>query len=198
MTAFYKLERTPNPRKDGRKMPYHARFVNQTTTKMEKVINIASAFSSFSSSDIIGVLEVLKKVIILELSYGHNVELKDFAVFTVSLTCPPVYDKRKMNAAHVKFKTIRIRAAADFKNRLERKMRVAKAPVVKKPVYTLEKRKRLLMDHLAQHKYITAKDYRYLTALGRTTAAKELKTFIEEKLIVSRGNGPTTFYMAAD
>ncbi|MCC8153380.1 MAG: hypothetical protein LIP01_03685 [Tannerellaceae bacterium] len=197
MTAFYQLHRNPQRSKDEFFTAYHPRFVNKTTSRMEKVLELASSFSSFSSADIIGVLEVLKEVLALELADGHNVELAGFGTFTVSLQCPPFCNKEEIKTEYVEFKTIKMRVSADLKRKVKQKMVLAKAEDIKRARFRLEQRRKILIEHLEEYGYITSREYRLQTNLCKTTAAKELKQFVMEKLIVSKGNGPGTFYMIA-
>jgi len=195
MSALYRLHKNPNPRKDGLETAYHARFVNQKTSRMHKIGEMVSEFSSFSAADVVGLLEVLKEVIALELSNGCNVELEGFGTFTVSLKCPQRYNKNEIQTGEIEFRTVRMRVAADFKDKVKKNFFVYKAEDRSDVRYTLNQRREILLEHMNIHRYITAKEYRYHTYLYKSAAARDLKHFIAEGIIVKKGKGPGTFYL---
>ncbi|MCD7938562.1 MAG: HU family DNA-binding protein [Tannerellaceae bacterium] len=195
MPVFYRLHKSPTPRKDGKVTPYHPRFVNQTTARMDKIVALVSGSSIYSETEVVGVLTALKKVIALELSDGRNVELEGFGTFTVSLKCPPFCDKNLIRTKDVEFRTVRMRVAADFKKRVRNHIDIKKAEDVPSDRLRLTQRRKILLEHIEEHQYITAKEYRLSTHLYKSAAARDLKRFINEGLIVKKGSRTGTFYM---
>lgn len=193
--ATYKLVRNPNPKKDGTKMPYHARFVNEQTVRMPRVIKLETSFSSFSSSDIIGVLEVLGKVLEIELSGGHNVEIEGIGIFTVSLSCPPLYNEKEILSEDVKFKTIKIRVCEKLKRRVRENIHLTKSQEKRTGKTQPHQYKKILFEYLDHYRYITAKQYREKTGLSKSAVATLFRTFLAEGILVKEGSGAGTFYM---
>lgn len=75
MSATYNLFKSPPPQqKEGVKARLHARLVNQHTVRIDRLCEEISEISSFSSSDVKGMLDALQSRIAFHLAYGDIVE----------------------------------------------------------------------------------------------------------------------------
>ncbi len=91
MSATYNLFKNP-----GKGDNLHARQVNQYTVRIDALCEEISQISSFSSSDVKGVLEALKSRIAFHLKYGDIVELEGLGTFNASLKCPSLPTEKQI------------------------------------------------------------------------------------------------------
>jgi len=195
MSANYKLVRTPNSKKDGQSMPYHARFVSSGTLSLEEFIKVAEVRSSFSPADIKGVLQLLQDLMVDCLKFGYNIRLEGIGTFSLSIQCPAVMDKKKIRSESVHFRDVTFRSAVDLRKRLKgMPLFRAKEQKGKKTFSTDESRRRML-TYLDRYRFITRSTYMQLNHCCQTKAVNNLNQFCREGILVRHGRGPTTFYM---
>ena len=194
MAAEYKLVRNPNPHKDGEEQPYHARLVSKGTMDVEEFMEWAKVRSSFSTADIIGVVQLLQDMIVDGLKFGYNIELEGIGVFSASLKCRSTLMDKKIRAESIHFKDVNFRASKKLKDRL-RSMDVSRAEEVKKKEFSPEEREQRLLSYLETRKFITCRTYMRLNQISRSQATKEIHMYLSNKVLTCHGNGPTTFYM---
>ncbi|MCD7976255.1 MAG: HU family DNA-binding protein [Tannerellaceae bacterium] len=194
MAAYFKIVETPNPEKDGTQQPYHVRFSSKGTLKTKELVEEVSYGTTYTESDVYGMLSLLNTLLTRKLSAGYNVELTGIGVFTLSLQCPPEKEKKKIGAHNVTLRSIKFRPSKDLVKKVAQRITFQKRPEKDQITYTIDQRKAFLQHYLAKHLFITAKCYRQQTHLSKTAASIELKQFIQEGWILREGKGPTTFY----
>lgn len=195
MAGKYKLVRTPNPKKDGEVLPYHARFVSEGTVSIDDVIWEMESRSSFSSADIKGMMELLQRVVGDYLYSGRNVELEGIGTFSVSVSCRPVMDKKEIRAESVRFSGINYRASVKLRKKL-RSMPVSRVyEDEEKKSFTADECRARVERYLQRRQYITRNRYMELNHCSRSKACSDLKLLVEEGLLRHHGGGPYSFYM---
>ena len=193
MSANYKLVRNPDPKKSGETQPLHVRYVPNGTVSTDKLIKSILPRSSFSSADYKGMLQLIQDAIVENLMFGFDVELEGIGFFTVSLTTPPVMDKKKVRSEAVHFKDVKFRSSKKLRERLQ-VMPLFRVKEAARTKFTIEECEIRLMQYLEDHLHITGRMYVALNHCCKTKAAKHLKQFCQEGKIVRLGYGPTTFY----
>jgi predicted histone-like DNA-binding protein len=194
MSASYRLVRNPNPKKDGETQPLHPRFVPSYTVSTTEILDKIKNFSSFSSADLAGMLQLLKDTLADYLRSGVNVRIDGLGTFSVSLESRPVMEKTEIRAESIFFKDVKFTTAKEFKKRLAG-MPVTRLPEMEKKTYTLEECEERMMWYINKYGFITGAKYRGINNCCKTKAAAQLKQFRTEKKILRKGKGPTTFYV---
>ena len=121
MSATYNLFKNP-----GKGDNLHARQVNQYTVRIDALCEEISQISSFSSSDVKGMLEALKSRIAFHLKYGDIVELEGLGTFNASLKCPSLPTEKQITPHLVRFNKVVFRCSNELKKEL-RYMKVERA-----------------------------------------------------------------------
>ncbi len=194
MSANYRLVRNPNPKKDGKVQPLHARFVPSRTVSTEDLMEEIISKSSFSTGDVKGILQLLQDVIVNQLMLGSNIKFEGIGTFTVSLKCRPVMDKKEIRSESIHFKDVKFRSSKKLRQRLK-VMPLFRAIETEKENFSFEDCKKRLLWYLENKKpFITGRDYQWLNHCGKTKATTHLKLFRKEGIISRQGYGSTTFY----
>lgn len=182
MSATYNLFKNP-----GKGDNLHARQVNQYTVRIDALCEEISQISSFSSSDVKGMLEALKSQIAFHLKYGDIVELEGLGTFNASLKCPPLSNEKQITPHLVKFSKVIFRCSKELKNELQQmKLERANEPSRLKG-YTEEKRKTNILNYLKQNKTISSFTCRSLNSCSKYIALKDLQTLLTEGKIIRLG-----------
>lgn len=182
MSATYSLFRNP-----GKKDTLHARQVNQYTVRIDALCEEISDISSFSSSDVKGMLEALKSRIAFHLKYGDIVELEGLGTFNASLKCPPYSTEKQIPPHLVKFNKVVFRCASELKKELKyMKVERANAPSRLK-VYTPEKRKANILAYLANNDTISTLECRSINRCTKYIALKDIHELLDEGKIIRLG-----------
>ncbi len=193
--ARYKLVKTPNPNKDGKEMPYHARYAAYGTVNLDDLIGGSGGYVPFNSGVIKGVVQFLQEMIIRELKFGNNVELDGIGTFTVALQCPPVMNKKEIRAESIQFRTLLFRPSVKICDQLKT-IPLYRLPEEKGNIsFSLEERRERLTNRFTKQKRITGNDYVWMNHCSRASASRDLKLFCKEGLIERHGRGPTIYYV---
>lgn len=197
MSATYRLVRNPNPNKDGKIQPLHARFVPAGTVSLDDIIKDAQSRSSFSPADIKGMLQLFHELLSDYLMFGYQVELEGIGTFGVSLECRPVMDPKEIRAESVHFRTVNYRPAQKLLKRL-RAMPVSRSEKKERRPLPQAEGKERVFDYLNRSGYITVTDYMHLIGCSRPMANRQLREYIRQGLLIRRGRGPCTFYVGGE
>jgi len=192
--AQYKLVRNPNPKKDGKEMPYHARYVAYGTVGLDHLSQIIADRSSFPAGVVKGVVQMLQDLLVHELTYGNNVDVDGIGTFSVALQCPPVMDKKAIRAESISFRTVNFRPSAELCYRLQ-SIPLSREPEEKgKQSFTFEERLERVLDYFNRKERLTGNIYMSINECSRACATRDLQRFREEGLIERFGRGPTVYY----
>ncbi|MDH6304176.1 putative histone-like DNA-binding protein [Parabacteroides sp. PF5-5] len=194
MSVKYALYESPTPKGNGKKQALHARVVPTTTIRMNRIIKEVSAFSSFSSSDIKGMLQALVDQLVSHLEDGNELELEGLGHFSISLSCPKVTNPRQIKTQHIRFKTVKFRCSKEVKQRLYALEfeKVARDP--NGSPYSPKERKENILAHLEKYQTIQTSHCMHLNGCTRYLAKKDLKEMQQEGLIINLGQNKHSIY----
>lgn len=182
MSATYNLFKNP-----GKKETLHARQVNQYTVRLDALCEEISQISSFSSSDVKGMLEALKSRIAFHLKYGDIVELEGLGTFNASLKCPPLTTEKQITPHLVKFSKVVFRCSNELKKEL-RDMKTERADEPSRlKGYPEEKRKANILNYIKQNNTISTLECRSINGCSKYIALKDLRTLLTEGKIIRLG-----------
>lgn len=182
MSATYNLFKNP-----GKDKNLHARQVNQYTVRIDALCDEISEISSFSSSDVKGMIDALKSRIAFHLKYGDIVELEGLGTFNVSLKCPPLPTEKEIKPHLVTFNKVVFRCAKELKKEL-RYMKVQRANEPSRlKGYSEEKRRANILAYIEKNDTISSMLCCSLNGCSKYTALKDLKALLEEGKIVRLG-----------
>lgn len=182
MSATYNLFKNP-----GKGENLHARQVNQYTVRIDALCEEISQISSFSSSDVKGMLDALKSRIAFHLKYGDIVELEGLGTFNASLKCPPLPTEKQITPRLVKFNKVVFRCASELKNEL-RFMKVERADEPSRlKGYPSEKRKANILTYIDNNDTISTQECRSINGCSKHLALKDIRELLQEGKIVRLG-----------
>lgn len=182
MSATYNLFKNP-----GKGENLHARQVNQYTVRIDALCEEISQISSFSSSDVKGMLDALKSRIAFHLKYGDIVELEGLGTFNASLKCPPLPTEKQITPHLVKFNKVVFRCASELKNEL-RFMKVERADEPSRlKGYPSEKRKANILAYIDNNDTISTQECRSINGCSKYLALKDISELLQEGKIVRLG-----------
>jgi len=197
MDAKYQLVRNSDFNGSSEDQTLHARIVSKGTIRLTDMMEVGSDRSSFTPADIKGALQLIADLLEEGLSNGYNVELDGIGYFSVSLSCRPETDAKKIRSESIRFRDVNFRLGKEMKKRL-RGMRLYRQPVSRKRSFTAEIREQRLWSYLTSHLCITTRDYMSLNSCAKHTALKELKLQIEAGTLVTVGPRNNTTYMKSE
>lgn len=195
MSATYNLFKSPPPQhKDGEKAKLHARLVNQHTLRIDRLCEEISEISSFSSSDVKGMLDALQSRIAFHLAYGDIVELDGLGTFTASLKCPSLTSEKEIKPHLVHFNKVIFRCSKELKN----KLRYMKVEREDQPsgiqVIPEKKRKENILKYIEGENTISTSECRSINGCSQYLALKDLKELLEEGKILRLGKRRNSQY----
>lgn len=194
MSVKYALHETPTPKGNGKKQPLHARVVPGTTIRINRIIKEVSAFSSFSSSDIRGILQAFADQIVSHLEDGNDLELEGLGHFSATLSCPRETNPRKIKTQDIRFKTVKFRCSKEIRQRLS----VMRFEKITRPLkgsrYSVEQRKKNIVTYLEKYQTIQTSHCMQLNGCTRYLAKKDLKEMLQAGTIVNLGHRRFSIY----
>ena len=188
MGAHYNLFKNPKPGKNGDEEPtLHARLVNQRIIRTQELAEDISDACSFSTADVKGMLEALRRRLAFHLKFGAIVELEGVGTFTVSLKCPPLTKEKEIKPKYVQFNKVVFRCSKELRRSLKY-MEIARADEDSRikglsPV----KRKMNILEYLQKNGTISSSECRGLNGCSKYMALKDLKDLLQEGKIVRLG-----------
>ncbi|MCD7978302.1 MAG: HU family DNA-binding protein [Tannerellaceae bacterium] len=107
MAAKYQLfPHTRSTLREGREKNLYPRIVRSRKVNLEEMSEHISASSTFTTSDVIGVWQALKREILEELQDGNRVELDGIGDFYVILKCRDITDPKEIRAESIRFSKV--------------------------------------------------------------------------------------------
>ena len=193
--AKYTLYQSPAPKGVKTERPLHARIDSKGTVRLERIITELSAFSSFSSSDIKGLLDGFINQIVSHIGDGYEVDLDDLGHFSASLICSKrTNDPDKVQSNDIHFKTVKFRCSKNIRKRLH-SMSFERTP--KKEQYaqlSTEKRKERILGLLENRNTIQTSDCAVTNGCSRYTARKDLSELLQAGKLIQLGYGKYIMY----
>ncbi len=190
--AYYNLKKKPSlTTKEGETETMYADIVYSGTIPAERLIRTVAKRTGFKEGVIDGILTELKDDVLEYLGEGYHVELGEFGFFSAKVKASRlVANKNDLRSESVAFDGVNFRASKSFRQGirgdLERKKCVDFNTSRK---WDREALKRLVLQYIRQHGFITRTTYTELTGRLKNTALADLKSFASEGIIKRIGHG---------
>jgi len=197
--AYYNLKKKPSlTMKEGETETMYADIVYSGTIPAERLIRTVAKRTGFKEGVIDGILTELKDDVLEYLGEGYHVELGEFGFFSAKVKASRlVANKNDLRSESVAFDGVNFRASKSFRQGirgdLERKKCVDFNTSRK---WDREALKRLVLQYIRQHGFITRTTYTELTGRLKNTALTDLKSFASEGIIKRIGHGNQMHFVA--
>ena len=197
--AFYNLKKKPAlTSKEGETETMYADIVYSGTIPAERLIRGVAKRTGFKEGVIEGILMELKDDVLQYLGEGYRVELGEFGFFSAKVKASRlVANKNDIRSESVAFNGVNFRASKSMRvgirGDLERRKCVDFNTSRK---WDRENLKKLVLQYIGEHGFITRATYTQLTGRLKNTALDDLKSFAAEGIIKREGRGNQMHFIA--
>ena len=197
--AFYNLKKKPAlTTKEGETETMYADIVYSGTIPAERLIRGVAKRTGFKEGVIEGILMELKDDVLQYLGEGYRVELGEFGFFSAKVKASRlVANKNDIRSESVAFNGVNFRASKSMRvgirGDLERRKCVDFNTSCK---WDRENLKKLVLQYIGEHGFITRTTYTELTGRLKNTALDDLKSFATEGIIKREGRGNQMHFIA--
>lgn len=197
--AFYNLKKKPAlTTKEGETETMYADIVYSGTIPAERLIRGVAKRTGFKEGVIEGILMELKEDVLQYLGEGYRVELGEFGFFSAKVKASRlVANKNDIRSDSVAFNGVNFRASKSMRvgirGDLERRKCVDFNTSRK---WDRENLKKLVLQYIREHDFITRTTYTELTGRLKNTALGDLKSFAAEGIIKREGRGNQMHFIA--
>ena len=197
--AFYNLKKKPAlTTKEGETETMYADIVYSGTIPAERLIRGVAKRTGFKEGVIEGILMELKDDVLQYLGEGYRVELGEFGFFSAKVKASRlVANKNDIRSESVAFNGVNFRASKSMRvgirGDLERRKCVDFNTSRK---WGRENLKKLVLQYIGEHGFITRTTYTELTGRLKNTALDDLKSFAAEGIIKREGRGNQMHFIA--
>lgn len=197
--AFYNLKKKPAlTTKEGETETMYADIVYSGTIPAERLIRGVAKRTGFKEGVIEGILIELKEDVLQYLGEGYRVELGEFGFFSAKVKASRlVANKNDIRSDSVAFNGVNFRASKSMRvgirGDLERRKCVDFNTSRK---WGRENLKKLVLQYIGEHGFITRTTYTELTGRLKNTALDDLKSFAAEGIIKREGRGNQMHFIA--
>ena len=197
--AFYNLKKKPAlTTKEGETETMYADIVYSGTIPAERLIRGVAKRTGFKEGVIEGILMELKDDVLQYLGEGYRVELGEFGFFSAKVKASRlVANKNDIRSESVAFNGVNFRASKSMRvgirGDLERRKCVDFNTSCK---WDRENLKKLVLQYIGEHGFITRTTYTELTGRLKNTALDDLKSFAAEGIIKREGRGNQRHFIA--
>jgi predicted histone-like DNA-binding protein len=157
--------------------------------------------TSFTESDVIGVVSALSHLMAVRMADGYNVKIDGIGIFSASLkmAANKSKDLTHTNASSIEIGGVNFKVSSELTHTMNKNLQLQHAKDVFNASSTQlskEERINLAQEFLKTHERMTVSDYSKLTGLIQGTAAHELRSIasIESNGIRPMGHGPFKYY----
>lgn len=198
--AFYNLKKKPAlTTKEGETETMYADIVYSGTIPAERLIRGVAKRTGFKEGVIEGILMELKEDVLQYLGEGYRVELGEFGFFSAKVKASRlVANKNDIRSESVAFNGVNFRASKSMRvgirGDLERRKCVDFNTSCK---WDRENLKKLVLQYIGEHGFITRTAYTELTGRLKNTALGDLKSFAAEGIIKREGRGNQMHFIAS-
>lgn len=197
--AFYNLKKKPAlTTKEGETETMYADIVYSGTIPAERLNRGVAKRTGFKEGVIEGILMELKEDVLQYLGEGYRVELGEFGFFPAKVKASRlVANKNDIRSESVAFNGVNFRASKSMRvgirGDLERRKCVDFNTSCK---WDRENLKKLVLQYIGEHGFITRTTYTELTGRLKNTALDDLKSFAAEGIIKREGRGNQMHFIA--
>lgn len=197
--AFYNLKKKPAlTTKEGETETMYVDIVYSGTIPAERLIRGVAKRTGFKEGVIEGILMELKEDVLQYLGEGYRIELGEFGFFSAKVKASRlVANKNDIRSESVAFNGVNFRASKSMRvgirGDLERRKCVDFNTSRK---WDRENLKKLVLQYIGEHGFITRTTYTELTGRLKNTALGDLKSFTAEGIIKREGRGNQMHFIA--
>lgn len=197
--AFYNLKKKPAlTTKEGETETMYVDIVYSGTIPAERLIRGVAKRTGFKEGVIEGIFMELKEDVLQYLGEGYRVELGEFGFFSAKVKASRlVANKNDIRSESVAFNGVNFRASKSMRvgirGDLERRKCVDFNTSRK---WDRENLKKLVLQYIGEHGFITRTTYTELTGRLKNTALGDLKSFTAEGIIKREGRGNQMHFIA--
>ena len=199
--AYYNLKKKPAlTTKEGETETMYADVVYNGTITAERLIHMVAKRTGVKEGVIDGILTELKDDVLQYLGEGYRVELGEFGFFSAKVKASRlVADKNDIRSSSVAFNGVNFRASKSFREGIRGDLERKKCIDFRASrEWDKETLKKIVLQHIRQHGFITRSTYTQLTGRLKNTALADLKSFVSEGIIKREGWGNQTHFIAAN
>lgn len=194
MNVKFSVYSTPKPKDRNGKTSLHARIQPKGTKRINDICEYIRNASSLSPADIKGALEALFDYIVLELKDGYNVELENFGYFSVALRSRQATNNDGNTIPRVTVEGVNFRCSPRLRKQVQ-KAHLKKVKRVDTPFLSIEDRQKRMIAYLKKEGSINISEYVRLNGCTRYCAGNDIKAFLEEGIILTKGRGTHRVYL---
>lgn len=190
--AYYNLKKKPAlTTEEGETETMYADIVYNGTISAERLIHMVAKRTGFKEGVIDGILTELKDDVLQYLGEGYRVELGEFGFFSAKVKASRlVANKNDLRSNSVTFNGVNFRASKSFREGLRGDLERKKSVDFRASLeWDKEILKKIVLQHIRQHGFITRSTYTQLTGRLKNTALADLKSFADEGVIKRVGHG---------
>ena len=190
--AYYNLKKKPAlTTKEGETETMYADVVYNGTITAERLIRMVAKRTGFKEGVIDGILTELKDDVLQYLGEGYRVELGEFGFFSAKVKASRlVADKNDIRSSSVAFNGVNFRAYKSFREGIRGDLERKKCIDFRASrEWDKETLKKIVLQYIRQHGFITRSTYTQLTGRLKNTALADLKSFVSEGVIKREGRG---------
>ncbi|MFV0325669.1 MAG: HU family DNA-binding protein [Bacteroides xylanisolvens] len=196
--AFYNLKKKPAlTTKEGETETMYADIVYNGTITAEQLTRAVAKRTGFKEGVIDGILAELKDDVLQYLGEGYRVELGEFGFFSAKVKSHLVANKNDIRSESVAFNGVNFRASKSMRVGIRGELKRRKCVDFNTSrKWDRENLKKLVLQYIEQHGFITRTTYTHLTGRLKNTALDDLKSFATEGIIKREGRGNQMHFVA--
>ena len=197
--AFYNLKKKPAlTTKEGETETMYADIVYSGTIPAERLIRGVAKRTGFKEGVIEGILMELKEDVLQYLGEGYRVELGEFGFFSAKVKASRlVANKNDIRSESVAFNGVNFRASKSMRVGIRGDLEPRKCVDFNTSrKWDRENLKKLVLQYIREHGFITRTTYTELTGRLKNTALGDLKSFAAEGIIKREGRGNQMHFIA--
>ena len=197
--AFYNLKKKPAlTTKEGETETMYADIVYSGTIPAERLIRGVAKRTGFKEGVIEGILMELKEDVLQYLGEGYRVELGEFGFFSAKVKASRlVANKNDIRSESVAFNGVNFRASKSMRVGIRGDLERRKCfDFNTSRKWDRENLKKLVLQYIREHGFITRTTYTELTGRLKNTALGDLKSFAAEGIIKREGRGNQMHFIA--
>ena len=208
--ANYMIKDMPEGMGNNKKGRVFPKMQVYTEFDNDKVVELINQYSpAFSQGTIRGVLDTLSNVMKTYLPMGHSLKIDNLGVFSLSLqftdnktdtnTPEASQTEPKTKYRHVKIKGINFKADKKLVKEMnkENTFKHTSTNSVSPSLYTPQERLQRALQHIDKNRFITLQEYANLNKLSRSSASRELASFVNDPSsgITTKGAGSHKYWV---
>lgn len=199
--AQFIMRKLNDLRNDGETTTFpHLLQTGVTTTN--EVARMLQARTSFTTSDVKGLIDALAEIIADETAQGRAVRIDGLGTFKAKLDLVKGKEREveggtKRNAQSVRVSSVRFRADKKLVQRTDAcaHLERTKEPASSATLEPLEARIERLNDFLTKNPFLRIADYVSFTHLSRSRARTELQSLCDQGFLTTQGRGTHKVYV---